>query len=346
MEIKIVHFEQKHLDGFYEFAKLVHPKEKGLDERMKWFTFGNPLNNHNPRLPGLAVVFMENEVIGQFLMTPFEFYLRGKKHTGHFGYDFFVKAEYRSRGAGALLFVQGVRMYSPFIGVGLTQVVEKISKAAGIQTIGQIRKFLWTSNPVILGAKLLQTKLTNVSSQVNWDALDERFPETVEVSGVKFTKTSQLSEDSGPSFSPETLEPVRTKEFLTWRFENSPWKYHIYAHKSGTSAMHLIVRKASYQGMKLLLIVDYRFERENWKQFDVILKVAKKIAGHVRLDGVVAASTCASSDAALNRERFAAAGKPSSVIAYLPKADFPSEVTSVGLTMADADLDFSFGEPP
>ncbi|MBL8013657.1 MAG: hypothetical protein JNN05_07395 [Candidatus Omnitrophica bacterium] len=346
MEIKIVHFEQKYLGDFYPLAGLVHPKEKGLEARMKWFTFGNPLYADNAKLPGLAIVFQEKEVIGQFLMAPFEFYLHGKKYRGHFGYDFFVKEEYRSRGAGALLFVQGVRMFGPFIGVGLTQVVEKISKAAGIQVIGQIRKFIWTSNPLTLGTKLLKNKLVGGSDKISDDGAEGRFPETIELSGLKLVKISHVSQGLGPSFSSETLEPARTKEFLTWRFADSPWKYHMYGQASGSSDVFLVIRQAYYQGMRLLLIVDYRFEKENYQQLGTILQAAKTIAREARLDGVVMASTCGVMDEALQRERFVGAGRPSSVIGYLPKADFPLPVHSIGLTMADADLDFSFGEGP
>jgi hypothetical protein len=101
-----------------------------------------------------------------------------------------------------------------------------------------------------------------------------------------------------------------------------------------------------YQGMKLLLVVDYRFPPGQWKSLDTILIAAKAIAADVRLDGVVMSSTYAKVEEALTREHFMAAGKPSSVIAYLPNDEFSPAVTSIFLTMADADLDFSFGEDP
>lgn len=343
-EIKIVHFDQKLLEGFETFSKLVHPKEKGLEWRMKWFAFANPWGLTESQYPGLATVTADNnEVIGQFLMTPFEFYIRGKKYMGNFGYDFFVKEEFRSRGAGALLFVQGVRMYKPFIGVGLTQVVEKISKAAGIQMIGQFKKFIWSPNPIALGSKFLKTKWMSGPTEMRLDKNNDQYPETVDA-GFKFTRVTQISEGFGPSFSEEVLEPVRSKEFFTWRFVNAPIRYHVYAHQSPDARMYLIVRPVVYEGMRLLLIVDYRFDKGKWDHLDVILRAAKSIATKVRLDGVVTASTCVPVEEALIRERFIAAGRPSSVIAYLPSEDFSPPVTSVCLTMADADLDFSFTE--
>ena len=345
-EIRIDQLDPKLKEEFFDFAKLVHPKEKGLRERLEWFTFRNPLRPSDKALPGLAIATSENEVIGQFLMSPFEFQVRQKKITGYFGYDFFMKEEYRSRGAGALLFVQGVRMYKPFIGVGLTHVVEKISKAAGIQTIGILKKFIWVKNPVSFGGQLLKQRWIKSPEEGKKIPMDGDFPDVVDVAGLKFQHRSSMPEGLDLVCPDEVLEPVRSADFLRWRFLESPWQYHVYVNRDQGAPLFLVVRKAMYQGMKLLLVVDYRFPPGQWKSLDTILSAAKAIAADTRLDGVVMSSTYAKVEEALMRERFMAAGKPSSVIAYLPNDEFSPAVTSIFLTMADADLDFSFGEDP
>ena len=343
-DIRITELNPSLKKAFFDFAKLVHPNEQGIIQRMEWFTFGNPNQSSQKSLPGLATVITDGEIIGQFLMSPFEFQIRQKKFTGHFGYDFFVKEEYRSRGAGALLFVQGVRMYKPFIGVGLTNVVEKISKAAGIQTIGSLKKFIWVRNPMAFGGQLLKRSLIKDSGDEKKAFVNEVLPDAVEDSGLKFQRCSSLPEGFGPSCSDEALEPVRSQTFMRWRFFDSPRRYHMYIDRDHAVPMFFVVRNAFYQGMRLLLIVDHRFPAGKVEYLDMILRVAKKIAADAHLDGVVMASTHALVEGALIRERFMAAGKPSAVIAYLPSEDFSPPITSINLTMADSDMDFSFGE--
>lgn len=345
-EIKIVQFDESLKESFFDFAKLVHPHEKDLAQRMEWFSFGNMDNPPQGNSPGLLTMTTDGEVIGQFLMRPFGFHIRQQEFTGHFGYDFFVKQEYRSRGAGALLFVQGVRMYGPFIGVGLTSIVEKISKAAGVQTIGLLKKFIWLKNPVGLGGQLLKHHLIKnpVDPQKQKASEDGVFPETVEASGRKFQRCVQPPEEFGPSCPDETLEPVRSHEFLKWRFFETPRPYGVYISRDYEASLLLVVRRATYQGMRLLLVVDHRFPQGKIESLDTILQAAKAVAADAGLDGVVIASTYLPLEEPLKREHFIAAGKPSSVIAYLPREDFSPPVTSIHLTMADSDLDFNFGD--
>jgi hypothetical protein len=343
-EIKIIQFDDALRKGFFDFSQLVHPKENSLKERMQWFTFNNPLAQSKSNLPGLVTITTDNELVGQFLMSPFEFLLRGKKHSGYFGYDFFVKEEFRSRGAGALLFVQGVRMYGPFIGVGLTPIVEKISKAAGMQTIGQLKRFIWVKNPLLLSGHLLKQRFMSGSSEADKTPSREPLADSVTVSGVSFQLAESLIDGFGLCSSDETLEPVRSKEFLQWRFGDSPCRYHVYVQPKSPGPLYFAVRRTVYQGMKLLLIVDYRFPQGQWQTLDFILQAAKEIATQVQLDGVMMSSTCVPAEEALVRERFKTAGRTSSVIAYLPSQEFSPPVNSICLTVADSDLEFSLSD--
>lgn len=343
--IQIIQIDPKERQEFFDFAKLVHPQEKGYKERLEWFAFRNPLQAAD-KSPGLVTIISEKEVIGQFLMSPFEFRIRQKIHRGYFGYDFFVKEEYRSRGGGALLFMQGVRMYKPFIGIGLTPVVEKISKAAGIQTIGLLKKFIWMKNPLGLGGQFLKQRLMKGFEDKNKSTVQHDFPDHVEVPGWKFLHTTSMPAGLDPVCPDEVIDPVRSGHFLQWRFAESPWKYHGYLSDDPRTPVFFVVRPAVYQGMRLLLIVDYRFPSYKWECLDVVLAAAKVIAQEARLDGVVISSTYDKVEEAVVRERFMAAGRPSAVIAYLPREEFFPPVGAACLTMADADLDFSFGEEP
>lgn len=341
-EVSIVRWDDPLKQKFFDLASLVHPKEQGLTDRMKWFTFGNPVVPPDISLPGLAIVTADGEVIGQFLMCPFEFYLRQKKHIGYFGYDFFVKEEYRSQGAGALLFVQGVRMYAPFVGVGLTHIVEKISKSAGIQTVGFLKKFIWVRNPVTLGSQLLkQRSIKNLNGKTKPEP-DPVLPLEVDIFGLKFQHAVSLPDDLPLSCGDEVLEPARSREFLKWRFWDCPLAYSVYIHHDPTALLWFVVRVVSYENMNLLLIVDHRSPMIKPGSFEIILKAAKRISEDARLDGVIMASTYVPMEEALKREGFQATGRPSSVITYLPSDEFNVPVNAISLTMADSDLDFSF----
>lgn len=341
-EVRIVQWDDTIKQGYFDFASFVHPQEVGLKERMQWFTSGDKLAASNVSLPGLAVVKDDGEIIGQFMMSPFEFHLRQKKYAGYFGYDFFVKEEYRSRGAGALLFVQGVRLYAPFVGVGLTHIVEKISKAAGIQTIGLLKNFLWMKNPVSLSSQFLKNRLIKSPQENVKPAVEAALPNEADVSGLKFQRISSVPEEIAPACSEEVLEPVRSAEFLKWRFWDCPWAYGVYINHNSVGPLWLVVRTVSFQGMSVLMIVDHRTPSAKPETVEIILKAAKVICEDMRLEGVVIASTHLPMEEILKREGFLAAGRPSSVIAYLPSEEFSPPVKAIHLTMADSDLDFIF----
>ncbi len=341
-EVRIVRWDDPLKQKFFDFAQCVHPKEQHLKDRMQWFTFANPVVVPDTSLPGLAIVTADSEVIGQFLICPFEFQLRQKKHIGYFGYDFFVKEEYRTQGAGALLFVQGVRMYAPFVGVGLTHIVEKISKSAGIQTVGLLKKFIWVRNPVTLGSELLKQRSIKDLNGKKKPSSDPVLPQEVDIFGLKFQHSVSLPNDLPMSCGDEVLEPARSREFLKWRFWDCPWAYSIYIHHDPSAPLWLVVRTVSYENMNLLLIVDHRSPLVKPGSFEIILKAAKRISEDGRLDGVVMASTYAPMDEILKREGFQVTGRPSSVIAYLPSDEFDVPVKAISLTMADSDLDFNF----
>lgn len=341
-EVRIVQWDETLKQGFLDFACCVHPKEDGLKERMQWFAFGAKLAASNTSLPGLAIVKDNGEIIGQCMMSPFEFHLRQKKHVGYFGYDFFVKEEYRDRGAGELLFVQGVRLYAPFVGVGLTHIVEKISKSAGIQTIGLLKNFIWMKKSFSLSTPFLKSRSVKSAPDNVKPASQAVFPVQLDVSGLIFERVEVVPEEFAPSCPEEVLEPVRSAEFLKWRFWDCPREYGAYINYNSLGPLWMAVRTVLYQGMRLLLIVDHRFPLAKPESLEIILKAAKCVCEDAHLEGVLVASTYAPMEDVLKREGFLLAGRPSSVIAYLPSEEFSPIVKSIHLTMADSDLDFSF----
>ena len=106
----------------------------------------------------------------------------------------------------------------------------------------------------------------------------------------------------------------------------------------------MVVRGVSFQGMRLLLLVDHRFPMGKFESLDIILQAAKSLASTAGLDGVVTAATYLPLEEPLKREHFIPTGKPPPVIAYPPSVAFSLAVTSIPLTVADSDLDFSFGD--
>lgn len=341
-EVRIVQWDDQLKQKFSDFTRLVHPHEQDLDKRMQWFTFANPALPPGCAVPGLVIVKGEEEIIGQFLACPFEFYLRGTKHLGYFGYDFFVREEYRSRGAGALLFMQGVRLYAPFVGVGLTPVVERISKAAGIQIIAILKKFLWVRNPVSLGSQLFKPRVIGNPQEKQASVSGAVFPDVLDVSGLIFQRKDALPPELAPSTDDEVLEPSRSGDFLKWRFGDSPWSYCVYTHQASAEVLWLVVRPLYYQGMRLIFVVDHRFPSQRPASFEIILKAAKRICEDIHFDGVLVASTHLPIEEAFKREGFLVTGRPSSVITYLPSEQFTPAVKAIHLTAADSDLDFTF----
>ena len=331
--IRIVQFQEALRPGLFEFAKLVHPVENNLRQRLEWFIFENPHLENKNVVPGLFAVTPDNEIIGQFLMSPFECSFQQKKSLGYFGYDFFVKEEYRSQGVGAFLFVQGVRTFQPFLGIGVTQTVEKISAAANIKSAGSLKKFLWMRNPIAVGMHMVNQHLLKNKSKDP----DCVFPQSVEVSAHVFERCATVPEWWKDSTGPgDALDPGRSRAFLEWRFLKAPREYQLYF---GEGA-YFAVRKALYQGLRLLVIVDCRHAGKTAGHLDVVLQAAKMIARQTKLDGVVMAVTCPQTEDILKQEGFFAAGRPSPVLTHVPglSSDVP-----VCVGMADADLDFSFG---
>jgi GNAT superfamily N-acetyltransferase len=336
--IRIVQFNETLRPGLLDFAALVHSSEKKIRHRLEWFIFSNPSLEKKHHAPGLFAVTPENKIVGQFLMSPCEIIFRHRKYLAYFGYDFFVHEEYRSQGVGALLFIQGVRAFQPFFGVGVTQPVEKIAQVAGLKSLGALRKFIWVNNPVSLGFNVINYRINKSSAR---DESDELFPESTPAGGFKFLLFRQLPDKYNDNRTQDdAIEIGRSRAFLQWRFFASPRKWYFYF--SPECGTYFIVRRARYQGMRLLVVVDYRYPSGLHERLKVVLEAAKNIARQLNLDGVVMASTCGYTDDALRREAFFQAGRPSPVIASLP-SQYPS--LPLCLTMGDSDLDFSFGEP-
>jgi hypothetical protein len=334
-QIRIVPFHEALRPSLFEFAKLIHPAENNLRQRLEWFIFGNPYLENKNIVPGLFAVTPDNQIIGQFLMAPFEYSSGQERSVGYFGYDFFVKEEYRAQGVGAFLFVQGVRTFKPFLGVGVTQPVEKIAAAANIKSQGSLKKFLWMSNPFMVGLRVINQRLFK-SKAKDPDCV---FAPSVDIDGHIFDRCTTIPEWWNDSTGTgESLDPTRSRKFIEWRFLKSPRAYHLYFGEGS----YFAVRKAVYQGLRLLLIVDCRHAGKTSGHPEIILRAVKALARQAKLDGVVMAATCPQTEEILEQEGFFTAGHPSPVLVNLPASVSPE--TPISLSMADADLDFSFGE--
>jgi len=346
-DLRIASLDLKHFSGLMDFAKIVHPGEADLADRVSWFSLGSPFLKEEDKLPALLAL-SEDKIIGQFMLNNQVWHFQDRIKEGFFGYDFFIKESYRKTGIGALLLIKAVRERSPFFGVGLTEAAERLYTAAKVERIGSLNKFLWPNRPFFCAAHILRRFIIRRGIREE-SATNGLFPQSIMMEGSNFELLPSFpAGEYKPDYDPETIEFSRSAEFLNWRFfESRNIRYYFYYCLSNNQPLYFVLRKVFRKGLNLLSLVDYKVSFRDPDALRLIIKCAKKITRDLKLDGLFTASSVNNFSRVMKDEGFISVGKPApivSTVGSMLSSGSPERKNAIYITMADADLDLNFGD--
>lgn len=341
MDTKISNLNVSQLKEFMKFNKKAYPERVNAKKRFQWFFLDNPALEDKEN-PNVLLYYKGNEIIGQFLLNPFEWHFNGKDYKGYWGVDYYVLKEHRSAG-GALLAMKAIRGYKPYFTIGPSEVSKKIHLFFRTKIIGCVNKFIWFRNP-FAAFLLAMNILFKKKSDKKFKELE--FPLSLYSNGIKFKLVNELSDWNEYHWN-NTIEFSRSLEFLRWRFFNSFKKYYFYLINDSTMPAYFVVRKCFWRGLILLVIVDYKIPYGDINSWMSILKTSKLLAKITNCDGVIIMSSHQVFDKELKKNLFIKVGKGSLIITNA-KIDVSDKVIQnrnlVYATMADCDLDINLAE--
>ncbi len=342
--MKICRLTSAGFDQFLKFNQEINPDRNDVVERFKFQILENPLLD-DKTTPTILVAYNDDgQIIGQHLHNQFEFYFKGKRLKGFYGYDFFVPESHRSQGIGSAIARQAKTDFYPHFGVGVSEVSQRIQLALGNKIIGHLFTYIWVGNllgPLKFGlSQLLKKKSNNINDKHSFN-----FPEKIRIKDSQFKSIDSLAHWDYCHWDNEILEFSRSLDFINWRFFKMKDRYHFYFLDDVNSRTYFVVRKIFAKGLRLLALVDYRVPFEDEKKFKMILMATKKLAKLGGYDGIFTMSSHRFFDAIFKRKFFMKVGKP---IIVLTNADLEidsdriDERNAVFATMAESDLDFYF----
>jgi len=189
--------------------------------------------------------------------------------------------EYRGS-IGSALAIKTIEDRTNYFGIGFSKIAENIWKHLGVRKIGNEKKFIWLHNPLKLMKVVHPCKFLG-------NQIPLKLPKKISQDNMLFSLMPDF-ESIGlwkENYWKDTLQFSHNKDFIRWRFFESPRKYHFYF--AGDS--YFVVRRSFFRGLNLLLLVDYRVQYMNKEAFRSIIRITKNIAKMNRMDGVFAVSS-------------------------------------------------------
>lgn len=277
----------------------------------------------------------EGNIAGQFNLMPCTYTLYGEPFSGGWGMDYIVAEAYRNEPYGMLLAKKVLRKEGHF-GVGLSPVSLKIHLAFGEKIIGGLKKYF---HPNLLA----MYPFTNHKSD------HYTFPEQLRLKGMVFYRTDGIVADRWPeteTWDTASLLFNRTQAFMNWRFRKNAGCQHIYFAANNPNTGYFVVRTGLWKGMKVLVLNDYRFQKDRPALFRQMLSACKKIMQAGRFKGILTTSSLTVTDNLLKKENFLSFGNERRIVSNIrltaTDEKLIAERNFVLLTLADSDSDYGF----
>ncbi len=328
-----------HLDGLLEFNKKIFPDRADVRDHFQFLYVDNPLVDDKTNPNGLIVIDENRKLIGQFMLTPAEYYFDGRPSKCFFGCDYFVLEEHRRSGAGALLAMKAITGYKPYFTIGASEDAKKISLSLKTRHIGDLRKFIRLKN-VLTPVKFLLKTITG--QKIKSGSKTKNFPGSINVKSSCFKLVSLISDWDYQFAARQYIEFSRSTGFIQWRFFSRPGAYIFY--RLENTSCFFVCRELNWHGLSLLSIVDYRTSMKNSRDFDLILKAARKLTSLTGLDGIMTMSSLSFFDRILKKNGFIGTGRPQPVLTNAPLDISQEQIenrNAVYATMADCDIDLN-----
>lgn len=332
-------------DGFFEFNKKINSTQKNIVERLTRQIFDNPLLTGKSHPSILIALDEKDQIIGQHLHNPVEYFYRGECKTGFFGFDFFVEEAYRGQGIGFSLASAGNQKFFPHFGLGVSESSKKILLSLNNKVIGNFYIYIWIRNIFSLIRLALHSLLNDKLIPRKGEPNNFRFPNELSFNGCRFNLIRSLNHWEYHPWNEDILEFSRSLSFLNWRFLNGQGNYSLYLLDEPDATTYFVTRRIYSRGLNLLALVDYRLPFEDEEKFKLILQASKLLARKAHCDGVYTISTVQFFDACLKRSLFFKRPKPITILTNAG-INFPrtkiEQRKCVLATMADSDMDYYF----
>jgi GNAT superfamily N-acetyltransferase len=334
--------DREEMKGFIQFNRRIFPKRKVVKERFVWQYVDNPVLK-DKKNPYVLLYYDEGKLLGQSLLNPFEWYYGGKRHTDYYGCDYYVLEEHRGAG-GAALAIKTIRDKHDYFAIGVSEVAQQIWKRLGVRTVGRLDLFVWFRNPLVPFKLVLNTLFRRGSKGAVKTA---SFPQKITAGGSEFRLLGKIDKWKDYLWK-GVVQFARDREFLKWRFFESPFEYYFYTSDSGKVPMYLVVRKFVSKGLDMLLLVDYRVPERDIKSWQAVLEASKFLAKETGCHGVITGSSHSFFDEELKRNSFRHLKAGSVIMTNTEKVDLGEALEKrdmVYATMADSDPDMNFEDP-
>jgi GNAT superfamily N-acetyltransferase len=332
-------------DQFLKFNQMIDPTRNDFVERFQFQVLENPFLEDKIRPYILVAYDDDGQIIGQHLHNPFEYFFKGKRLQGFYGYDFFVPENHRNKGIGSAIARQAKTDFYPHFGVGVSEVSQRIQLSLGNRIVGYLFTYIWIRNlfsPIKFGLnQIFKRKLINNSTKLK----GLNFPNNLKIKDYQFKRIDELAQWNYDYWDQDALEFSRSLDFINWRFLRKKDKYFFYLLDETNSSTYFVVRNIFARGLRLLALVDYRMPFQDKARMKLILHAVKKLAKLGGFDGIFTMSSYRFFDENLKGCSFFKVGKP---IVMLTNAELDidpkriSERNAVIATMAESDLDFYF----
>jgi hypothetical protein len=333
--MKIQKYTDNDFDSLVKFNSKIFPGRDEVAESLSYRLNKNPVGKILPN----EVLIARNkadELIGQLLLIPTQFYHNGTKYPAYWDIDFYVEEPYR--GLTGVLLAKKASQINNLFGVGYTEHSFKLRLTLGEALVGSLTKYLKICSPFVL--------LDYLRNDSNQSLKRVSFPEQINLPRGIFKRVRNADEIISPHgyWNMDYVEFIRDKEYIEWRFFTYENKYAVYTLETKESPqnklpVYFVVRHIKWKNLNCLLLVDYRFDIHNKPVFGEILKAATKIARKAGINVLMAGTSVPDLEQQMKSNLFFKFGSKLDILSRFFKNLGNNTPNNIILTFADSDCD-------
>lgn len=242
----------------------------------------------------------DDKYVAQMLTTPGALTFNENITPAFWGQDYIVLEEYRGEGIGKGLSDFYLKK-DYYIAVGFSEKSAIIHQKMGAKKIGYLDFYeKWGSNLSKLKfifQRGLKIKAKSTDSYY--------FPKSIgDFDLVEDIEKMQLS---NLNWNKDTIETIRNKAYLNWRFFYKPNHYFVYQSKqndTSKNSIYFVVKPYFYKGVNWLRVIDYRYQINEISQFESFLDTIEKLRSELNLYGILISSSLEKSNQLLEKNNF------------------------------------------
>lgn len=276
-----------------------------------------------------------NEVIGQILLMNSEIRIKNETKKCVWGMDYVVSENHRRGPTGVGILRKAIKD-SNHIGYGLSEESLKVHLALKADKIAYYQLFFQPRIKAFY--KLSKYKLFKTSTQCSHTSIWKEH-----IGEFLLSKDANFRKERYNNYN--YIEPIRSIEFIHWRYFYKEKKYAVYFYPKDSGQTYFTVRIVDFKGLKVLLLLDYRFKELNEQYYRKTVNAVIQLTDENNLDGIVTSSSIGSFSNFLKRKLFIPSRTGEIVSNFITKQHLES-CKGIMITLADSDGEFYFSQNP